>query len=340
MNIMAFFIGVATAYFALNAYMQLRGFGVARSRFHNILGWIFVYWAFSNLKDLVQTVPGLYTRKTLDTILIIDGWSAITFACFLFELTMPGWVKAKRVALLAAPFLFFTVIYAVTGSHMAVVADSCFLGIFGIAVLSVGYTKATRYIKYIKENYSNIDEMDISWLKPVYILCFLNQLLWLITSHAGQVVTDCLYYIIEIATWQMIIVHCRKLKQVTPVYNEEHVHESRSYCFADNLDRIVTDERLYLNSNLSLDDIVRRLNTNRTYLSEYFNNVLGTTFYDYINTMRIEKKSIPLMNEHPEYTLEYIAMRSGFNTLSTFRRAFTKCTGKKPRQYRDGLLAG
>ncbi|MGM9689322.1 MAG: helix-turn-helix domain-containing protein [Bacteroidaceae bacterium] len=39
------------------------------------------------------------------------------------------------------------------------------------------------------------------------------------------------------------------------------------------------------------------------------------------------------MKEHPELTLEHIAYESGFNSTSTFRRAFVKLTGKTPSNF-------
>ena len=39
--------------------------------------------------------------------------------------------------------------------------------------------------------------------------------------------------------------------------------------------------------------LAAHLGTNRTYPSDYFVHNLNTTFYDYINSLRIEKKSIP-----------------------------------------------
>ncbi len=41
------------------------------------------------------------------------------------------------------------------------------------------------------------------------------------------------------------------------------------------------------------------------------------------------------MRAHPEYTLEYIAEQSGFNSISTFRRVFIKFNGKNPSQWRQ-----
>lgn len=75
------------------------------------------------------------------------------------------------------------------------------------------------------------------------------------------------------------------------------------------------------------------LNTNRTYASNYLSQVRRQTFYDYINQLRIQRVSLPLMQEHPEYKLEYVASESGFASISTFRRAFVKFTGQTPSQF-------
>ena len=69
------------------------------------------------------------------------------------------------------------------------------------------------------------------------------------------------------------------------------------------------------------------------------NQQMKMTFYDYINSLRIERAAIPLMREHPEYKYEYVASESGFASISTFRRAFVKVTGQTPSQYAAALSA-
>lgn len=98
-------------------------------------------------------------------------------------------------------------------------------------------------------------------------------------------------------------------------------------------------KELYLNPQLSIKDLATHVGTNRTYLSDYFVNVLQTTFYDYVNGLRIEKKSIPLMQEHPDYTIERIATESGFNSISTFHRSFQKLKGMSPGTYKKKMNA-
>ena len=111
----------------------------------------------------------------------------------------------------------------------------------------------------------------------------------------------------------------------------------REYAFAQKLPAIMEAEELYLNPSLSIKDLTQRIGTNRTYLSDYFVHVKQTSFYEYINGLRIEKKSVPLLTEHPEYTMERIASESGFRSVSTFRRAFLKQKGVTPSDYRKQI---
>jgi AraC-like DNA-binding protein len=93
-------------------------------------------------------------------------------------------------------------------------------------------------------------------------------------------------------------------------------------------------EKTYLNPELTLSLLADQLGTNRTYLSNYISNELGTTFYDYINRLRIECKALPMLQDKEQpYTIEYIAEQAGFKSITTFRRAFKKLTGMLPSEY-------
>ena len=68
------------------------------------------------------------------------------------------------------------------------------------------------------------------------------------------------------------------------------------------------------------------------YISNYLNNVLGTTFFDYVNQYRLSYAEQLL--RQTKMSIEEIADRSGFNSRSTFRRAFLKRFGCAPSHYR------
>lgn len=103
---------------------------------------------------------------------------------------------------------------------------------------------------------------------------------------------------------------------------------------SDRLSAIFKEERIYLDPELRLSTLANRLGTNRTYMSMFFNVYCGTTFYDYVNKYRLDYSKHLLTDS--DYTSEVIATMSGFNSLSTFRRAFQQMCGCTPKQWRMG----
>lgn len=342
-HIAVFFDGFATAYFVIFAYLILKR--RSSTRMLRVTGWIFVFWAFECFKDIVLAGPGGYNQETLERVLMLDGWSAITYLCFLFELTNPGWVTFRRVAVQCVPFVLFTAAYWLWPVEAITWAYIAFLAVYGITMLLVGFCWKRKYTENLYRNYSNVGRMDISWLKYIYLLGFLNMLLWLVVSVVSVPLVDTAYYLFTVIMWQLSLRFVYKHRpEPMPSAELEAVAvpdapsgeaPDRNYFFAGKLEVLVEEEQLYLDPNLTLAALATRVGTNRTYLSDYFCNVRHVMFYDYINGLRIQKKCVPLMLQHPEYTLEHIAQVSGFNSMATFHRAFKKIMGKTPGRYRQ-----
>lgn len=102
--------------------------------------------------------------------------------------------------------------------------------------------------------------------------------------------------------------------------------------FAERMHLLFEKEHVYLNPRLRLSELAAMLGTNRTYMSQYFNQSCGSTFYDFVNDYRIHYAKILLHST--DDTLETIAMKAGFNSLSTFRRAFVQREGKSAMEFR------
>lgn len=102
--------------------------------------------------------------------------------------------------------------------------------------------------------------------------------------------------------------------------------------FAERMHLLFERDHVYLNPRLRLTELAALLGTNRTYLSQYINQCCDTTFYDFVNDYRIHHAKLLLHST--DDTLDTIAMKSGFNSLSTFRRAFQQREGKSPIEFR------
>ena len=93
-------------------------------------------------------------------------------------------------------------------------------------------------------------------------------------------------------------------------------------------------EEVHENPNLTLTDIANLLNTNRNVISKVINQEFQMNFNDFVNKKRAEAVIEKLKNgEHVRNTLLAIALASGFNSKTTFNRAFKKNTGTTPRQF-------
>ena len=100
------------------------------------------------------------------------------------------------------------------------------------------------------------------------------------------------------------------------------------------LQSITINEQLYLNNNIKLKDFSDKLNVSQHSISQTLNLKLGCSFYDYINKFRIEKAKEILKSDGVEkYTFLHIAYESGFNSKSSFNRAFKKHTGITPSEF-------
>ena len=342
MNIYIFLVGFATALFGVFA-IHILFWRRARTRFQTVVGIIMAIWAVWCAKDLILTFPGMYREDVLSWIMMIDGWSALTYMVLVVEVVKPGWTTWKRILLLFIPFAIFTVVYAALPRMEVIYAYSVFLWVFAWTVVGVGYVKMRRSMKYMRMEFSEIEKIDASWLRYVFIFSIVGQLAWLFTSLYAQVWADIIYYIVIILLWLLVLYYSwnfqpKGVNAEEMALIEDDLPKNEHAINVPPIDKnvfenVVEREKIYLHPDLTLQELASALGTNRTYVSNYISQVIGMSFYDYINSLRIERSALPLIDEHPEFTFEYVARQSGFASMSTFRRAFAKHAGMTPRQY-------
>ena len=97
----------------------------------------------------------------------------------------------------------------------------------------------------------------------------------------------------------------------------------------DSFKKYMVKEQGFLNPNLTIEEIARVLDTNRTYVSKLVNLYYGMPFRDYINSLRMNYAK-ELMLDEPDAGLDYIAVKSGFQSSTQFIRKFREVEGVTP----------
>lgn len=94
------------------------------------------------------------------------------------------------------------------------------------------------------------------------------------------------------------------------------------------LEVLMNEEKIYKDPLLSLLNLAHRLRTNTAYLSRIVNDHYQVNFSTWVNRYRIEEAKKMLIVR--EYTIEKIALLSGFGSKSVFNKAFKNFTGLTP----------
>ncbi len=97
------------------------------------------------------------------------------------------------------------------------------------------------------------------------------------------------------------------------------------------LNRLIRDHHLYLDPELTLVRLARRLSLPSKQLSIAVNQQAEENVSRYINAFRIDH-ACGLLREGQSVT--HAMLNSGFNTKSNFNREFTRITGLSPTQWR------
>ncbi|WP_068311314.1 helix-turn-helix domain-containing protein [Aliiruegeria sabulilitoris] len=121
-------------------------------------------------------------------------------------------------------------------------------------------------------------------------------------------------------------------------YSRSGLTEERAETITERLERYMRAERPYLDPELTIEKLAKRMAVPRHHVTQVINERHGKNFYLFVNEYRIEAvKRAMRAPEGADRTLLDIAYASGFNSKSTFNTAFKRLTGMTPSQYRTRM---
>lgn len=93
------------------------------------------------------------------------------------------------------------------------------------------------------------------------------------------------------------------------------------------------EHKPYLNSELRLNDLAEKLNISRHHTSQIINEHFDASFFDFVNSYRIEEAKKLLIDQN-DLNITDIIFSSGFNNRVSFYKAFKKHTGTTPSLFK------
>lgn len=96
--------------------------------------------------------------------------------------------------------------------------------------------------------------------------------------------------------------------------------------------------KIYLNSELTILDVVQVIGTNRTYVSTLINQEYNQNFCAFVNSYRIDELE-RIIHEDDHAVNEVLAERAGFGSVKSMKRAISSKTGLSMSEWRKQIAA-
>lgn len=181
------------------------------------------------------------------------------------------------------------------------------------------------------------------WLKQFLLAFVIFQVLWMF-HLVPYLVPATSNWLLETLSWYPVYLPLTLLvywlgingmiqsrSSTTGVIDEEEYKKTVA-----SLDQIMIKEQLFLNSLLSLNDLVERSGVDQKTISAALNQYMGKSFNEYVNTYRVAEVKQKLVDDsYNHLSITGVALESGFNSQATFLRAFKAVTRMTPKAYRE-----
>ena len=226
--------------------------------------------------------------------------------------------------------------------------------LFGMISIFIFYLyKSMRlirnYDRALKENFSTTEKIKITWLlQLIYVLLILTIVLCPVLIITGQqdlvriglgLYTSIVFFLIVYKSIRyekpVITIPVEKIMKASKERNFSiSENEYDEQCFNAIIDFLKTNKS-YLKPDFSMADLSNETKISVHQLSRVINSKSGGSFFDLINSFRIEEVKAKLNNcSYNHFSIEGIGFDSGFGSKAAFYKVFKNNTGKTPAEYR------
>ena len=236
--------------------------------------------------------------------------------------------------------------------------------LFRVALGVICLLEIKRYTQHIRTNFSDIDKIDLTWLK-ILVIGFLAIRFWavlvaamIILSISFGISTN--FEIMGLAgnyiTFLLVSVliffglghssvfeglELRSPQEAETPKDEQEPEGQKDKIKPEMIEQLthyMAHEKPYLTPALTLEKLASQLRLQPRLLSNIINRHFDCNFFEFINSYRVEEAKRMLADkQHADKTMLDIMLDVGFNSKATFNTLFKKKSGMTPSGYRKSV---
>ena len=295
--------------------------------------WWLLFYVYSG--DL-QSVSYLVLAM-LDCVLLF-----VTFAGMLLAMLQDRRRPVQPALVALIPFVVLWGAYMVYSNSLLEQISAGYLVLLGLLFTGYMVVAVRQYGRWLNDNYADLENKKVWLSQTVSLVCMLTFILYV---FAVDMVFIWLIHIFELVLVGLLLWRVDTLPQLEdktqvqepsaplPTRMEQESGSAINIDLAQ-IERLLTehcvDSQLYLQHDLTLQQLAQAIGTNRSYLSQYFSRQ-SITYNTYINNLRINHfisryQEVAVAGQ--SFTVQQLASESGYRSYSTFSLAFKQRMGQ------------
>lgn len=220
--------------------------------------------------------------------------------------------------------------------------------------ITLSYLVLIRHKKSLRFISMATSEVNLSWLRYFLLILTFVLLFWINDALIGLPLmlkampiayTSAVFFLANFSIRQgaVFVFNIKEQQDIPSLFDipvqeqpkkTKRLGQSELAKLSGVLNRLMSEEHLFLDNELSLSVLAARLGISVHEASYLINEVTGSNFYNLINGKRVEEAKRLLVSDKAEkLNMIGIAFASGFNSKTAFNTAFKKWTGMSPTEY-------
>lgn len=276
----------------------------------------------------------------------------MVFFLYPIEVIHPGWLDFRRIAALLLPWIAFSILWILVpfrplASFACMTAYADEFNVW-IRLLFLALFVPMCFVLYsIPRNWA-ASSADNRWIRLYTVGTQGIAVLYLLSMLTGSAIVNslhiayCMGFCLAV-TYQELFLRLRvpidgpETRQVSPVEPipvaaPVATDASEPDPLWDVLMRVMDDEEVWRNPDLTIEMLAAQLNTNRTTLAQTIRRHGYEDYRHFINRRRIDE-FLGTVRSDPHSSIQDTFFRVGFRSKITALRYFRACTGTTPSEY-------